>query len=94
MSPVAKPPQPPPDLPSLLNESAASLRAAFCAMLQDEIDVLASSVIALDALRRDLAGHEAAARVSGISDSINVLRAEKAQLALRLGCGPLANALG
>ena len=78
-----------PDLLDVLAGLARDLRRSFCAMLQDEIDLLAGNVIELNMLCREMPDADLVVRLAGVSDSLDGLRAEKVALAARLGCIPL-----
>lgn len=78
-----------PDLLDVLAGLARDLRRSFCAMLQDEIDLLAGNVIELNMLCREMADADVVARLAGVSDSLDGLRAEKVAMAARLGCVPV-----
>ena len=78
-----------PDLVDALVGLARDLRRSFCAMLQDEIDLLAGNVIELNMLCREMPDADVVVRLAGVSDSLDGLRAEKVALAARLGCIPL-----
>jgi hypothetical protein len=75
-----------PDLLDVLAGLARDLRRSFCAMLQDEIDLLAGNVIELNMLCREMTDADVVVRLAGVSDSLDGLRAEKVALAARLGC--------
>jgi len=77
------------DLLDVLAGVARDLRRSFCAMLQDEIDLLAGNVIELNMLCREMAHADVALRLAAVSDSLDGLRAEKVALAARLGCVPV-----
>ena len=80
------------DLLDVLAGLARDLRRSFCAMLQDEIDLLAGNVIELNMLCREMVDVDVVLRLSGVSDSLDALRAEKVAMAARLGCVPVPEA--
>jgi len=86
------PPALPPNLITGLTGLATELRQAFCALLQDEIDVLASNMIELDAVAREVSNATALGRVAGVSASLDQLRKEKVRLADRIMCVAIPDA--
>jgi hypothetical protein len=80
------PPALSPNLITGLTGVAIELRQAFCALLQDEIDVLASNMIELDAVAREVSNATALGRVASVSASLDQLRKEKVRLADRIMC--------
>jgi hypothetical protein len=79
-------PQAASDLAAAFAGLAEELRQSFCSLLADEIDLLAGSVIELNALCRESSDPGTITRLSDVSDTLDGLRAEKAHLASRLGC--------
>ena len=86
------PPALSPNLITGLTGVAIELRQAFCALLQDEIDVLASNMIELDMVARGVANATAAGRIAGVSASLDQLRKEKVRLADRIMCVAIPDA--
>jgi hypothetical protein len=61
-------------------------------LVQSEIDLLAGSVMELDALCRDLRDTDTASRIASISEELDALRAEKVRTVDAMGCLEAADA--
>ena len=83
---------PPSDMIVSLVDFAQKLRDSACEALQTEIDLLAGTVMELNALHRHLCDSAAAARLAGICDALDALRAEKVRAVDRMGCLAAADA--